>query len=237
MYKLNFIDVSSYDYLIKKLNSHIANGNKGEFEIHLDSAYGSPYYAMKILEFAISKNIKLKTYSTGKILDGGVLLIFGCHNNIAYTCTELYISNKPLDIWVRDFYFKHCKYHSELCYVMSEESDHIIFDEEWQEKDRFINASELLEYGVFEEIRHIYKSSQHSISGIKVIKLDSKVNNGHICKCKKCKGKYHPVQPSEWCQCGMHDPFTFPRSECCDDMERVIEEGELEDDSYINDNF
>ena len=222
MFTIKFIDKRCYNDFTKQLNQHINNGNKGEFEIHLEDAFGSPYYANKILNYAEDKNIELKTYSTGKILDGGVLLIFGSRTNIAYTCTELYISNKPiLDKELMDLYFESSIYQLELRYVFNEEFEFTEYDEEWHKLDYCKKAYEFLEYEVFEEIRHGYKSSKPSPRGIKVEKLNPNVYNGHICKCKICRSKFKPVPPSDYCTCGEHYPFTMSidQCRCCFDNE------------------
>jgi hypothetical protein len=229
MFKIKFIDATCCDNTIAELDKHLAKGNIGEFEIHLDSAYGIPFYASKIKDYASAKNIKLKTYCTGNICDGGVALIFGCENNIAYHCTTLYVNNKPLDEWVLKYYRKHEKCSNDpLNYIMNDVLDDYGLDDDWYERDEPIYASELLEYGVFEEIRQEYKSSQIIKGDIIAVDLNPKDENGHICECDICSGEFSTVLPSEWCKCGARDPFTFMASECpwCN--------GDMNDDDDFN---
>lgn len=112
------INEQSYKTLKNFITDHIKNGNNSEFEIHLDSTGGSLYYSVKLLEFIDQNNVKLKIYSTGNISDGGVLLIFGCTNNIAKPCIRLYTTNIQIDNYTFQNYLKLCKHKTALSFAM-----------------------------------------------------------------------------------------------------------------------
>ncbi len=208
-------------FATKALEKHLKNGNNGEFEIHLNNAYGSPVWADEILDYSIKNNIKLKTYTTGKISDGGVKIIFGSDTNIAFKCTKLnFTHHQPLYNDTKNLYHKTNKYDIDvLNYVLNNINE----GDEWEVNNNPIPAEDLIEYNLFKEIRQGYKSTQYINDKIEVFDLDKSVNNGHICTCSKCRGKFKPIYPLGLCKCGRYPLFTTGCDGECKEMQEMID--------------
>ncbi len=200
MYKLNKIDKKCYYKIITEFDNHIANGNIGPFEIHLDNTDGSPVMSYYILKKAMQKGIDLKTYCSGKILNGGVAIILGCRHNVCYSCTSLYVKKPKKKM---DYYFGNNWYgrHIYGSLLRISEYDELNVNEP-------ISGGELFTFGLFHEYRHEFRRQIHSPWGIINSNMKPQKYNGHICSCKTCKGVFYPAEFLELqlCTCGRHSP-------------------------------
>jgi len=149
MFKINKIDKKCYYKIIAAFDNHIANGNNGEFEIHLDSASGDPVMSYYIIGQALRKGINLKIYCTGNIIDGGVALILGSTYNVCYSCTSLYV-RKPQK--KSNHYIRWTRYGKHIYRQLLRDSE---YDE--LNVDKLISGGQLFAFGLFVEYRHEYR--------------------------------------------------------------------------------
>lgn len=198
MYKINKIDKKCYYKIIAEFDNHIANGNIGPFEIHLEDTDGSPVMSYYILNKAIEKRIELKTYCSGKILNGGVALILGCIHNVCYSCTSLYIKNPKKK---RNYYFDFNRYGKHINGSLFRISDY-----EELNVNKPIPGGLLFSLGLFAEFRHEYRRQIFTNIGILDYNINPQKYDGHICSCKTCKGVFYAafILKCQLCTCGRH---------------------------------
>jgi hypothetical protein len=156
------INCDIYNSNYKDIKKHIKTyGIQKYYELILDNTYGSPDIATILINAINTLNVKLRVYTIGEIKDGGIILVSGATECIAYDCTTFSV-NKPVSNMHSVLYKKYFKHNNNLLMFLTEPNSNNV----------------------------VSSQTAYCCGMVKEIRQRPNGNNWINCQCSACKATY-----------------------------------------------